>query len=453
MILRDVVERFEQEAPITVMTRILLEHTFAPQRVDAIFRDVDHPQAEGTLLFSTVAEMMGLVAARIRKSVHAAYQARVEEISVTVKAVYDKLQRVKGDVSQALVRRTATEMAGIIEDMRATLPKLLPGYRVKILDGNHLRRTQRRLGVLRHRNVAPLPGHAAVVLDPRLKLMIDLFPCEDAHAQERTLLPAILETIERKDLWIADRNFCTTDFLWGIAERLGFFVIREHGSSLRSELVGKRFRVGRCDTGTVYEQAMRIFDAQGRPLEIRRVTIELDQATRDGDAAIHIVTNLPAKVSAIVVGDLYRKRWNIETGFAEVAKNLEGEVETLGYPKAALFAFSMALIVHNVLSVAQAALRAAHGTDAVEDGISMYYLADEAAHTYRGLTIAIPAAYWMKTYRRLSRPALARELVRIAQGVKLARYRKHPRTSQKRSKPMTKKGRGHASTARLLNTS
>ncbi|WP_228060506.1 MULTISPECIES: hypothetical protein [unclassified Coleofasciculus] len=36
------------------------------------------------------------------------------------------------------------------------------------------------------------------------------------HAQERSLLPNILATVEEGDVWIADRNFCTMNFLSGI---------------------------------------------------------------------------------------------------------------------------------------------------------------------------------------------------------------------------------------------
>src|SRR5262249_36155676 len=56
----------------------------------------------------------------------------------------------------------------------------------------------------------------------------DVFPCEDGHAQERSLLGAVLETVAAQDLWIADRNFCTRAFLGEIDTRGGFFIIRQH---------------------------------------------------------------------------------------------------------------------------------------------------------------------------------------------------------------------------------
>jgi hypothetical protein len=57
----------------------------------------------------------------------------------------------------------------VIRRLRATLPPLLPGYRVRMLDGNHFSATERRLKELRTETAAPLPGQALVVFDPELK--------------------------------------------------------------------------------------------------------------------------------------------------------------------------------------------------------------------------------------------------------------------------------------------
>lgn len=451
MILREMVERFEKRAPICTMIRAAMENVLAAERLDALFEDAADRQENKTLLFSTVADLMGLVACKIHPSVHAAYQAKQEQVGVTAKAVYDKLQRMETGVSRAVVKETAARMGEIIDKTGGACSGLVRGYRVKILDGNHLRRTERRIGELRELNIAPLPGHCVVVLDPRQKLAIDVFPCEDAHAQERTLLPAVLETVQPRDLWIGDRNFCTTGFLDGIQKRLGYFVIRQHAGNLRWELIGKRRTAGRTETGRVYEQSLRLLAADGSGLAtLRRITVVLDQPTRDGEQEIHVLTNLPRKITALRVAELYRQRWTIETAFQEVAQNLQGEIETLGYPKAALFAFCMALVAYNVLSVVQAALRAAHGEEVVAERVSFFYLCDEVAATYRGLLIAIPDEYWQRTYANLTPAQLARKLVRIAQQINLSRYRKHKRGPKKPKPLLNKKHRGHASTARIL---
>ena len=244
----------------------------------------------------------------------------------------------------------------------------LPGYRVKILDGNHLAGTEHRLKELRTIGAGALPGHALVVLDPQAMLVTDVFPCEDGHAQERSLLDQVLETIRPGEVWIADRNFCTTGFLFGIARRGGYFVIRQHGATLHIEWMGERRPCGRSETGAVFEQEMRLGDGDGGTMVVRRITVELDTPTRDGETEIHILTNLPAEVAdALAIADLYRRRWTVEAAFGELATCLNGEVNTLGYPKAALFAFCVALVSYNVMSVVKAALRSVHGEEAVEE--------------------------------------------------------------------------------------
>jgi hypothetical protein len=281
-------------------------------------------------------------------------------------------------------------------------------------------------------------------------LTTDVIPCEDGHAQERSLLPEVLETVQRGEVWIADRNFCTADFLLGIMARRAHFIIREHATSPGRELVGRRRQVGRSETGIVYEQKMRIWDSQGNEKVIRRITVELYQPTRDGEGEIHLLTNLPKKVTALAIADLYRGRWTIETAFQEMAENLDSEIQTLGYPKAALFGFCMGLVAYNILSVVKAAVSAEHGEKAAAK-LSTYYLADEIAGTYGGMMIAVPEHYWRKQFADLTPRQLARILRHMAQHIHLSRYAKNRwRYKKKSDKTMNKKKRNHVSTARIL---
>ncbi|RZB31085.1 MAG: hypothetical protein SRB1_01837 [Desulfobacteraceae bacterium Eth-SRB1] len=69
--------------------------------------------------------------------------------------------------------------------------------RLKLLDGNCIEKSQHRIEELRFISSGPLPGKSLVVYDPVLRLPIDVFPCEDGHAQERSLLKTVLLTIEK----------------------------------------------------------------------------------------------------------------------------------------------------------------------------------------------------------------------------------------------------------------
>ncbi len=119
----------------------------------------------------------------------------------------------------------------------------MPGLRIKLLDGNCIQKSQHRIEELRFISTGPLPGKSLVAYDSVLRLPIDVFPCEDGHAQERSLLKTVLLTIERADVWIANRNFCIVSFTCGIETRGAFFVIREH-KKYPLQLLGKEKYIG-----------------------------------------------------------------------------------------------------------------------------------------------------------------------------------------------------------------
>ena len=145
----------------------------------------------------------------------------------------------------------------LVRQLDATLPQPVPGYRAKILDGNHLAGTEHRVPATRTTRAAALPGQSLVVLDPATMLVIDVVPCEDAHAQERSLIDQVLPGVEPGDLWIADRNFCTTRLVFGIRARGGSFLVRQHKSTLYWEETTPWADVGRVATGMVSEQTIR----------------------------------------------------------------------------------------------------------------------------------------------------------------------------------------------------
>ena len=130
---------------------------------------------------------MSVVVFKAFGSVHAAYQAKrtAGEITVSVTSVYNKLNGVEAQTSRALVRDTAGHLRHLDEDVQGGCRPWLPGYRVKVLDGNCIAATEHRLQVLRTTAAGPLPGKALVVYDPAVEMAIDVFPCEDGHAQER----------------------------------------------------------------------------------------------------------------------------------------------------------------------------------------------------------------------------------------------------------------------------
>ena len=188
MILGDVFERFAAACPSPVMARATLENALNPRIIDQLFLEVADKQYTREILFSAVVDLIGLVVCRIRPAIHAAYQARAETIDASLKAVYDKLDRTEPAVATAPVRATADRLGPVIKAMGGARPELPPGYRVKILHGDHSAGTEHRIKELRTIRAGALPGHSLVVLDPALMSAVEVIPCEDGHSQERSLL-------------------------------------------------------------------------------------------------------------------------------------------------------------------------------------------------------------------------------------------------------------------------
>ena len=365
-------------------------------------------------------------------------------------ALYGKLQNLEPTTSQGLVRYMAGEAEALIHHIGGTNPPLLPGYRVKFLDGNCIEATEHRLEVLRGTSAGALPGKALVVFDPQLGIAVDVFPCEDGHAQERSLLSAVAAMIQARDLYVADRNFCVLEFLVAFPKKSAFFIIRQHGNTPYKRLTELKFG-GKSATGEVFEQAVEITAPTGETLQIRRVVVKLNKPTRNGDKNLILLTNLPKEtVDAFMVAELYRARWGIETAFQKLESHLNSEINTLGYPKAALFGFCLALVAFNLYAIVMATLRVTHPDQAINKTVSEYYIAQEIETTTDGMSIAIPENEWT-IFTQVNSAELGTILLYIASYVDLKKYKKNPRGPKKpRLERNQFKGHPHVSTAKLL---
>jgi hypothetical protein len=130
---------------------------------------------------------------------------------------------------------------------------------------------------------------------------------------------------------------------------------------------------------------------------------------------------------------------------------LNCEVNTLGYPRAALFGFCVAVSAYNVLAVLKAALRAVHGEKKVQEEVSGYYMALEWSMVYAGMMIALPASRW-EAFGQMSSQQMAGYLREWAVKVNLKKIKKAPvRKPTKKKTRRIKDDSPHVSTARLLD--
>lgn len=451
MLLATMFDQFVADSPLTVMARVLLENALQPGPIDEMFERTATVQYTEKLLFSTVVDTMGLVVCGFYKSPHAVYLAHRERFPVAMTNVYEKLNGIELPVMQHLVRDNALRLTEVVQALGGALPDLLPGYPVKILDGNCIAGTDHRIQELRDIAAAALPGKTLNVFDPQLGLVTDVFPCEDGHAQERAMLGPVLESVQEGELWIEDRNFCTVGWLCGvILRRKAHVLVREH-KGLPWTAEGDLRYVGRMETGEVWEQNVTVTNEEGEVVHLRRILIRLDKPTRDGEKELALLTDLTVEqADALTLSRLYMKRWQIENVFQVLTETLKCEHPARGYPKAALFAFCVALVAYNVLAVIKAALRVVHGTEKVENEVSLHHVTEEIRRTHAGMMISIHPREWLM-FQGMSAAELANDLRELAHHVVLSKYKKAP-TKEKKPKPPRKYDpkHPHVSTAKVL---
>jgi IS4 transposase len=442
-----VVERFERHAPAGVMARIALEHALPAGWVDEVFEAHRQKQYSRELLFSTVVELTTLVSLGLRPSLHAAAR-QMPRLPVSLGSLYAKVNHTEPAILRALVRGSAGRLGPVMTALR---PKAsLPGWRMRVLDGNHLPASEKRLAPLRGFRGAALPGHSLVVYDPDSGLVTDLVACEDAHASERVAVAPLLADACPGELWIADRHFCTRTVLQAWQDAGASFIVREHGRHPRLVGQGDWQRCGRTETGQLREQVIAVKD---QPAPWRRIEIVLDAPTEDGETTIRVWSNLPEQIGAGRIAELYRTRWCIEGMFGRLERVLNSEMASLGHPRAALLGFAVSVLAYNVLALLQRCVEQAHQRPhEPPPEVSTYHLALQVRSSFQGLLIAVPPEAW-PAWHEADPNRLVERLLGLARHI-------NPRqvaTSKRAPKPKTPKGyadgktvRAHVATARVL---
>lgn len=439
-----------EKSPATVMTRIALDWILRGTPFDRLFERSAQGQYTREFTLEHLVLVMLDVVCGFRPSTRAAFLDRQFQLIASLSAFYGKLNRLGPAVTAEVVRHTAIRCRDLIEAAGGLLPEPIAGYSARILDGNVLAGTDHRLTPTRTTWSACLPGKSLAIYEPASGLITDLILEEDAHTQERDLLKEV--PVTAGELWILDRNLCVRTFLFRIARAGGFFLARRHKTTLPYEPSGPRKSRGRCPTGKVHEQAILVDDpeAPGRRHRLRLIILELDEPTREGETEITLVTNLPEDVSAIDCCAAYLGRWGIERHFQVLTDLLNCEIPTLGYPRAALFAFGMSAVAGNALAVLKGCLRAEHGAEMAAE-VSNHALVTEVARIYPGMMTMVPPGQWPESSERPAAEvaAVLNELAARVAVERMLRARRGP----KKKRPQRSKGERyhHLATKKLLD--
>ncbi len=449
MAVSKVMERFITDQPLCVMTRCILGHLMNAE-LDGLFAETRERQYEREIKFSALAASVADVVVGFCENPNQSYKRHKQEIGASLVAYYGKLNRVEPAISEGAVDFSFRKAGELRREMRIPLQDVLKGYKCSVLDGNHLQKTEKRIGALRGLVAAALPGTVVAKFNLERQLFERAYLLEDAHAQESTVLDRVVGDLQPNELLIADRHFCIVNFMLAVAKKLGCFVIRQHGR-LKGELLGKRRQIGRTSTGLVFEQKLKIRNGDD-VLIVRRITVELGAPTRDGDLQIHLLSNVPAKhASACQLAELYRDRWEIENAFYVLTMTLTCEVKSIGQPRAALFLFSMAMLAFNCRQVLIGALRKVHDVEEV-DAMSQLSVAIAIVAPMDGMLTAIPEHEWDQEVS-CTASSRAKFLCRVARHVDIQSHRKSVR-GPKKPPPERKRCKlgSHVSTYKLLKS-
>ena len=439
----DVLARFEKKAPASVMAKLALEQAIAPEWIDQMFEEHRQRQYSRELLFSTIIKLMSLVSLGLKPSLHAAAR-QLDDLPVSLAALYDKINRTEPALLRALVAGSAQRLAPTIRELGCTA--ILPGWDIRVVDGNHLASTEKRLGALRQERGAARPGFSVVVYDPDLDQVIDLQACEDAYASERVCVLPLLADARPDQVWIADRLYCTLPVMEACDRVKTSFVIREPSKHPRLIQESEWQESVAVATGAVREQIIEVKGGH----RWRRIELTLHSSTDSGDRSLMFWSNLPESVSAQQIAELYRRRWSIEGMFQRLEAILESEIETLGNPKAALLGFTTAVLAYNVLAVLKRSVEQAHReTQAPGWEASIYHLAVQVRSGYEGMQIALPSEHLPV----IAEKNLAQWLLELARNIlpkQVAKSPRGPKVPKPRAWVQGTTANAHVSTDRVI---
>jgi hypothetical protein len=442
-------------SPMTTLVRGLLEWVFPGASWTRLHAELAPQCRTRSLSIDAICSLMVEVVAGARRSVFAAFQAdqalATPKIEASYQALYGKLGRMLPEFSCGLVRTSAERLVPLMKAAGCPGFPGWKGYRLRMIDGTQPNGSEHRLGVLRRLRAAGLPCRLVVVFDPALGMCVDAKADEDAYESEQNLAEPLFEEAQPNDVFVGDRHFGVARLFSRIEDRKAYFVIREHLPQLILEELGTARRIGRVETGVVWEQPVDVTDGKtGRRLKLRRVIVKLDEPTDKGEMEIRLLTNLPARVSAKKVARLYRERWSIERHFDFIKNHLHGQLESLGQPRASIFAMCLSMVAGNALAAVKQALSSVHGADEVEK-LSGYYLADEIAGNYRAVSALVHSLEWEKLSEQSAKRFWA-WCLSAARQIPLKGLYAHPRGPKKPPpKKASGKQRHHYSTYRLLN--
>ena len=125
------------------------------------------------------------------------------------------------------------------------------------------------------------------------------------------------------------------------------------------------------------------------------------------------------------------------------------EIDTLAYPRAAIFAFCLAAMLYNAVSLMKSSIAAIHGEEAV-DNISWYYAYTETQSVWSGMEIALPFEFWSDRFDAMPDEDFCGYLKELSSKIDVSRFTKSRRGPKKKVTKKHDPKINHVSTFRIL---
>jgi len=196
-------QRFIQLRPVGVMAWVI-QREILNEDLDVVLDENRQRQYQRQMLFSQLAITMADVVMKTESSPHQAYRTYQEALAVSTARFYEKLKKVETSVSEAMVR-SSYDKSKELQDALGFIPgEPIRGYRARLIDGNHIQKTEKRLTELRGIASAALPGTVVATYELGRGLFDRADLLENAHAQEWSVLDRVLDTMPSVKLNGAD---------------------------------------------------------------------------------------------------------------------------------------------------------------------------------------------------------------------------------------------------------
>jgi hypothetical protein len=272
-----------------------------------------------------------------------------------------------------------------------------------VVDGSRLAAIAHRLKLLWPERAVVLPGCLLAVYDVGRGLCRTLTFCADAAAAELTRARAIVATLPRDTLVLADRLYGTGVWFAALAAQGCWGVVRYNrrlGLHKLRRLRRRPYRRGRLEDWLVEAGGSRRAPQLLRYIRWRR------------GATVHaVLTNVldPRRLAATEALALYPQRWSIERLFFDLKEVLNLNRVYAGNPNAIAMQVYAAGCVYNAMRVAQAEVAEAVGLapEAISPAKFFPKLA-AACHCYALCELWFLETQGATRRRRLRKPTLAR---------------------------------------------